>query len=335
MKFARLLFLCLLVFTLNTVEAQDIHFTQFDMSPISLNPALSGAFKGTVRIGGIYRDQWASVIDNPYRTPSLYVDVPAFRGIGKKDWVGIGVSLINDQSGSANLSNLIIGGNLAYHWSLDDKRKNVLTIAGGYGQVQRRFDQQNLVFGNQITGGNIDTNLPTGEGQLDDNKSYGDYQAGLAFRSKPKAGLEYTIGASVFNIAETEEGFVGTGVRPRRIVGHATADIDLKGDWKFRPQVLYQTQAGSDELIANLLFGYELNENTVLNFGPGYRLNDAAMVILGIDYKNLRAGVSYDFNVSDLSAASSSQGGFEIGVGYIVRIPKIPTIPPVIFSPRF
>ncbi len=335
MKLARLLFLCLLVFTLNTAEAQDIHFTQFDMSPISLNPALSGAFKGTVRIGGIYRDQWASVIDNPYRTPSFYIDVPAFRGIGKKDWIGIGASLINDQSGSANLSNLIIGGNLAYHWALDDKRKNVLTIAGGYSQVQRRFDQQNLVFGNQINSGTIDTNLPTGEGTLDDNKSYGDYQAGLAFRSKPKAGLEYTIGFSSFNIAETEEGFVGNGTRARRYVGHATADIDLKGDWKFRPQVLYQTQAGTEELIANLLFGYELNENTVLNFGPGYRLDDAAMILLGIDYKNLRAGVSYDFNVSDLSAASNSQGGFEIGVGYIIRIPKVPTIPPVIFSPRF
>ena len=99
MKFARLLFLFFIVFALNnTTNAQDIHFTQFDMSPITLNPAMSGAFKGTFRIGGIYRDQWASVIENQYRTPSFYIDVPAFRGFGKKDWVGIGVSFLNDQS---------------------------------------------------------------------------------------------------------------------------------------------------------------------------------------------------------------------------------------------
>lgn len=335
MKFARLLFLFFIVFALNTTNAQDIHFTQFDMSPITLNPAMSGAFKGTFRIGGIYRDQWASVIENQYRTPSFYIDVPAFRGFGKKDWVGIGVSFLNDQSGTSNLRNLTFSGNLAYHLSLDNKRKNVLTIAGGYGQVQKRFDQNSLVFGNQINGGVIDTNLPTGEGNLNDNVSYGDYQAGLAFRSKPKAGVEFTIGASAFHLAEPEDGFLNSGKVSRRYVGHATANVDLKGQWKFRPQLFYQTQAGSDEFIVNALFGYELNDDAVLNFGPGYRLNDAAMILVGLDYKNLRVGASYDFNISDLSTYSNSQGGFEIGIGYIVRIPKIPSIPPVIFSPRF
>ena len=38
-----------------TTMAQDIHFTQFTMSPLTLNPGLTGKFEGTVRIGGIYR----------------------------------------------------------------------------------------------------------------------------------------------------------------------------------------------------------------------------------------------------------------------------------------
>ena len=39
----------------STLFAQDIHFSQFNQAPARLNPALTGAFKGSYRIAGIYR----------------------------------------------------------------------------------------------------------------------------------------------------------------------------------------------------------------------------------------------------------------------------------------
>lgn len=56
-----------------TLCGQDIHFTMYNMSPMTLNPAMAGKFEGTFRIGGIYRDQWASVIANQFRTPSAWL----------------------------------------------------------------------------------------------------------------------------------------------------------------------------------------------------------------------------------------------------------------------
>ena len=49
----------LVVFNLNS---QDIHFSQFYMSPLNLNPAMTGVMNGNIRLTGNYWNQWASVL---------------------------------------------------------------------------------------------------------------------------------------------------------------------------------------------------------------------------------------------------------------------------------
>jgi hypothetical protein len=41
--------------------AQDIHFSQFNFSPLSQNPAYTGVFDGDVRFVANYRNQWFTV----------------------------------------------------------------------------------------------------------------------------------------------------------------------------------------------------------------------------------------------------------------------------------
>jgi type IX secretion system PorP/SprF family membrane protein len=338
MKLKNLLLLFFL-FVIGTVNAQDIHFSQFNLSQMTLNPAKAGSFKGTFRIGGVYRDQWASVIENQYVTPTMYLDIPAFRGIGKKDWIGIGIHFLNDQSGSFSYRQVNYGASLAYHLALDAQRKNVLTIGGQAGQWQRRVDRTAIFFEDQYdTGTNTFPNTSSETGLLESTE-FIDYAAGIDFRGKPSSKLSYNVGVSAFHLTEPEAGNIQdpTSVVPRRLVGYASATAALNTKWQLTPQVYYTTQAGTSEIIAQAIAGYRLgaNDDFILNMGAGYRVGDAAMVLAGVEYKNLVVGIAYDLNVSPLSTYSNYQGGFEIGVGYIVRIPKSPTIPPVIFNPRF
>ena len=91
MKFLKgLLFFAFISLSVAT-NAQDIHFTQFYLTPLNTNPAYTGAFEGTFRLSGIYRDQFAGVLNsNPFRTPSFGVDAPLIKGLGKRDWIGVG-----------------------------------------------------------------------------------------------------------------------------------------------------------------------------------------------------------------------------------------------------
>ena len=56
------------------ISAQDIHFSMFYASPITLNPALTGVFDGTYRVAAIYRNQWQSV-STPYNTFAASFDI--------------------------------------------------------------------------------------------------------------------------------------------------------------------------------------------------------------------------------------------------------------------
>jgi type IX secretion system PorP/SprF family membrane protein len=335
MKLKNLLLFLFFLFAISGINAQDFHYSQYNLSPLTLNPAKAGSFKGTVRLGGIYRDQWGSVLQNQYRTPSFYVDAPVYRGIGKKDWIGVGAHFLNDQSGTYGYTQTNLGAAISYHLALDAMRKNVLTFGFQASQNQRRVDVANLRFYNQYVDGAW---TPATE-NVQENVQFTDYAAGIDFRARPSAKLSWNVGFSAFHLLEPTESNNGTAtaIIPRRLVGYAGATASLTPEWQLTPQVFYTNQGGSSEIIAQAIAGYKLgaSKDFLLNMGLGYRVGDAAMLIVGMEFKNLVVGASYDFNVSGLSTYSNYQGGFEVGLGYIIRIPKTPNIPPVIFNPRF
>src|ERR1700733_14673893 len=102
-----------LLLTAPVAFAQDIHFTQFDMQPLVINPAFTGMFDGQVRAAAIYRNQWASVTV-PYVTYGASVDLPVY--IDRNgDYLAAGLQLYKDQAGDANLSNFSGLLSIAYH----------------------------------------------------------------------------------------------------------------------------------------------------------------------------------------------------------------------------
>lgn len=358
MKLSRtLLFLFSFSFaTLGTVRAQDIHYSLYDFSPLTLNPAQTGAFSGTARIGGIYRDQWFGFLNNSFKTPSFYIDAPIIRGFGENDWVGVGGVVISDKAGTANLRTNAFLFSAAYHWTLGggkkgrraaDRGKTVLTIGAQGGSVSRRIDLANpdLIFEDEadpsVGGGGL------GGGTSPDRKAsektnFLDFAAGLMLRTELSEKSNLEIGTAVVHITQPDYSLLGTGTdeakqRPMRITAHARLVQDLNEKWRLTPSVLFQTTKGSREIHAQIWAGVLLNDkkDMRLNFGTGYRFGDAVPVLVGLDIGDLRVAMAYDVNTSSLSQASNSVGGFEIAASYIIKIFKDPNVVPAILCPQF
>ncbi|MFK8104251.1 MAG: PorP/SprF family type IX secretion system membrane protein [Saprospiraceae bacterium] len=348
MKFVKYIFLIVFLNFFGTLRGQDLHFTYYEMSPLTLNPALTGAFEGTFRVGGIYRDQWASVISNPFRTPSFYVDAPIIRGFGKRDWVGVGAVVFSDQAGKANLSNSALLASVAYHMSLDKKSKNVFTLGVQGGVIQRRIDLADAKFEDElIAGGNFQS---TDRNNINDNTSYVDFSVGAMLKSMINKKTNLTLGLAFNHITTPNNSLIPSDENrvesfpdsvsiddPLNIVFHGLLNTDLSAKWMLSPGIFWQNKAGANEIMVQTQLGYYLNEkkDIKLNFGLGYRFGDAGLALVGMDYKNLRVGASYDINLSSLTEVSNSVGGFEIAVSYIAKIFKTPKVKPVILCPRF
>ena len=63
-------YILLILLSSGFVHSQDIHFSQYYFSPLSLNPANTGDFLGDYRIAMNYRSQWRD-IQKAYKTTSL------------------------------------------------------------------------------------------------------------------------------------------------------------------------------------------------------------------------------------------------------------------------
>ena len=101
-------------------KAQDPHFSQFFSSPLTLNPALTGKFDGTLRVAGNYRNQWPA-FNNVYTTSTLSVDFAILKKrLPDFDTWGVGILALTDQAGGGILKNNYIGLSTSYHKALDE-----------------------------------------------------------------------------------------------------------------------------------------------------------------------------------------------------------------------
>ena len=75
-------FLAAMLLSATIVSAQDIHFSEFTQSPLTVNPALAGTTVW-IRAAAIYRTQW-SAVTVPYSTLGASFDVKT-----KKQWIKI------------------------------------------------------------------------------------------------------------------------------------------------------------------------------------------------------------------------------------------------------
>ncbi|MCS6928475.1 MAG: PorP/SprF family type IX secretion system membrane protein [Saprospiraceae bacterium] len=334
------------------MHGQDIHFTQYNMSPMTLNPANVGRFEGTIRVGGIYRNQWSSIINNPYSTPSAWVDAPIIRGLRPKDWIGVGLLLYQDRAGAAGLTHGAFKFGATYHLAFGKKGNTVLSVGGHYGGEQRRIDINRLQFSDGFNKqGEYVPALSMDNGRVLGSANYRDIDLGVVFFSKINKTMDLHLGFSVYHLTEPNYSLIGSGPGsgptpgpqqgfarlPRRYVTHGQFNVEWGKRFTLSPSFLFQTMEKNDEIIVQTMAGYLFNpeKDVTLRAGVGYRLSDAIHVMVGARVKDLTIGAAYDINISDLTIVSNYRGGFEIAANYIIKIYKPTVIKTKVLCPRF
>ncbi len=342
-----------------SMNSQDIHFTQYNFSPLTVNPAQTGDFYGSVRIGGLYRNQFTTITPNLYSTPSFYADSPVYKGFRDKDWVGAGISFYQDEAGTLGLVNGAYMMSLAYHLATNRKATNYLSIGYQTGQVYRRLKNPgeadlasqyaNGQFGDPNNAEIFGLLLPDRE-----STTYTTHNAGLQFTSqinkynKLKLGLAANhIGRQRFSLFTNGATGGGGGPNPTPVITqgnvkmrftlHGSVQSQVSKQLAFLTSWYGQKMSSGYELAVQCLAGYLLNEEKdfTLNFGLGYRVGDAAQLLVGATSGRFKFGVAYDVNLSGLTPATNTVGGFEMAAQYIINIYKKPTVDPVIICPRF
>jgi type IX secretion system PorP/SprF family membrane protein len=329
-----LLIAAFILLSVSLVKAQDIHFSQYYASPLTLNPALTGLINGDFRIAANYRGQWFSIPTTasaaPYNTYQASFDAPLFRRKLGNSGLGVGGMFYADEAGNGSLTTYAAMGNVAYHQSVDRYGKSRLSLGFQGGMIQKRIFQYDLLFEQQFDAGLNSFNpfLSNGEDNFNDASFlYFDLNAGALFSSRASQKFSYYLGFSANHITRPGESFLGDGGNTidMRYIAHAGAEIKTSKYFKILPTFYYTMQTNAQQFNLGSGFEYLFSDEFSGFAGAFTRVvggidqfkNDAFITTVGFETKGLRIGASYDVNTSPLRGATTSVGAFEVSLIYI------------------
>jgi type IX secretion system PorP/SprF family membrane protein len=312
--------------------AQDVHFSQYFTSPLTLNPALTGLVPDDIRVAANYRTQWASVSSNPYVTGTVSYDMAILKGkLAEGDALGIGMMLLYDKSGAGGLQNTTAALSLAYHKGFGrEKLQHISFGIQGY-LVQKHLDFAALKFEDQFDPASGYNTYPTREVFTNADLSYPDFNVGLMYTGQISDHATAYAGVSYYHMTQPVESFLNDNhqIHPRT-TGYLGGSFDMNENTVLYASAIYQTQAAATEIMVGAAVGFIMNpghdnefqRNTVLYLGSWYRNNDALAPYVAIEWSKMRIGLSYDVNVSTFTPATHGLGAYEISLLYFGRINK-------------
>ncbi len=347
------LLLALLLITIN-LTSQDIHFSQFYMSPLNLNPAMTGVLNCKNRFVANYRNQWAGVLgSNAYNTYSVSYDQK--NTIGREDYWGIGGTLWGDVAGEARygLIQARVSGSYSKKMMGSRKSASYAVIGADLGISQRRISNEDLRWPSQISSRGFD---PAAQGETFTNTSkfYPDISIGALWFSVIDEFNYWYAGGAFHHVNRPNISFFANSAATlnARITAHAGGEFSVNNKISVMPFALFMNQGPHKQLNtgASLRFAMGDRRTTDQSWEAGmyYRLgvqdkspnaddnmvglhSDAVIFQTRFNMSQASYGFTYDLNVSKLAAGSPGNGSFEFSVIYQICGPEKRGV----YCPRF
>ena len=313
--------------------SQDIHFSQYNLTPLVINPAQAGAYKNIQLIAN-YKSQWTSIDPGAYKTIMLSCDGRFMQKKWGGSWLGLGTNIYSDKAGDGKMGTLQASFNFGYHTTLN--KQNTLGGALMAGFTQRSIDYSKLTWDEQYQNGTYTVANLTGEEALQGNNKFGYPDVGVGILHQFQKGKIYSsandqfivhTGLALFHLNKPKYSFYGTDEKLyTKIIAHTEILIGIKNtNFSLVPGTLYMQQGPSTELLPGMYFRYMLREESkftgyikgaALLIGTHLRTKDAFIPSIQLEVAEYSLGVSYDMNISGLKTATSGKGGIEISLRY-------------------
>ena len=317
---------------------QDLHNSQFYATPLTLNPALTGAINSQCRATGIVRDQWRSNDVNPITTYNASYE---YKFSKPGDYFGLGGVLIQDQwnpgtntlavdnfNAKAYNSRVYLSG--AYHKLLGEHQ---LSFGVQPGILYRYYSNDEAAYPEQYDRflGDFDPNSAGGENVL--------FSSPQMIRFDLNAGLEWMAdfyffqahaGIASFHLLKPNQAiFSDYKHRLNRLwIMTAGTKHAIGESWSIFPNIIYMRQGKSEKFHFGGGIEKTLGEGNWKHINlSGYARTSGALIgILGMGYKNFDFGFSYDAGLNLDLGPFAIDKAFEFSVVYKCNFdPELPS----------
>lgn len=327
MKFYSFKILFVLILILALAEkgsCQDIHFSQFYENAILRNPALTGIFSGDYKAGVNYRTQWGT-LTNPFQTVMVSVESRKLLNEDVGDYLSFGLSTSYDHAGAINFNSFQIYPAVNFNKAIEDDHNTYLSVGFAGGYIQRSVDMGKMQLDNQYMNGAFHSSNPNGEQLQFTRLNHFDLSTGVSINSSigEENIVNYYIGAAAYHVTKPKESFNGRENFVRlstKWTGNAGLQCKFTNQISAIFHLNYQNQRPYSELIGGGLLSWRANQtdpyakNFAIHAGMFWRIKDAVIPTVKLDYGTYSFTMSYDVTTSSLRPLSSYKGGWELSI---------------------
>lgn len=314
--------ICILFSTtyyINSISAQEIHYTQSNQLSILRNPALTGQFNEDIRIGIGYHNQWSNSLA-PYQSTAIQLET-RFNLNEKCDGLSAGFLVNQDKVGENQLRQIVFLPVLNFHKSLSEIRYSYLNFAIVPGTVNTQFDPTALpkyIAPNSTTLNQ--TNYLT-QAIPKSNAKYLDLSGGISYHSELNENMKLGIGLSAYHFNRFIT-IASNTYKPNR-------EWKINTDFAFKDalenELYFQTDIsrinGINQFSAAIIYGIQLNnrvfeKQTELSMGLFYSAEKNFSPMVQLNRLSTSIAVSYDIYTGPRNDANPWQNTFELTLFY-------------------
>jgi type IX secretion system PorP/SprF family membrane protein len=319
------LFLLIFIAAGITATAQDRHYSQFYAAPLNANPGNTGVFNGDIRAYTLYRMQWFTVT-NPYKTFTIALDGPIFKKkMHKDDFFAAGLEITNDNVGSPRLKTNTFNGLISFTKFVGGRQHHQITLGYEIGYAIKSVSTGGLTWDSQWDGTNYNGAVGVNEGG-GGGAGYLDMSTGIVWNFTTTHLFRSSLGFSFHHFTAPANSIHGG---PERLIPKFGVQWNIgyhlseTSNTTLQPSIIAYQQGTSILLNGGCNIKYVLEEHSrytnnqqdkAFYIGVFYRFRDAAYVTFRYDYDAFTFSAAYDVNISGLTPASKSVGGFEIAI---------------------
>jgi len=326
--------MCLLGF-LTTGSAQDLHFSQFNRTPLLINPAQAGNFDGKVRAAAGYRNQWSQLLGGDgYNAYFISIDS---RIVERKSGVfSLGLTGFTDVAGELRYGSKQLNISAAYLLKVGGSGEQHHGISMGmeFGVAERSVDLSETRWPSQQDGNGgwdptIEVELPEG---FNSDFNNADINFGIRWQSIFGRRKSVFLGFAGHHLNRPAVSFftLSSETMDVRTTIHGGGEASFGQTWSLMPMFMYFTQ-GNNTLMtlgASVRKYFDKDDaytrSVQLGIFPRYGKNlegsfdsNAIVVMTNVNLMRINLGLSVDITTSDLSVASGFNGAWEFTAGYV------------------
>jgi len=310
---------CSLLFFSKVATAQDPIFSQYFVSPLTINPSFLGKDVQNTRATFNTRTQWWGNNQNLFSTTTVAIEQRIGKSESNVNNLSIGCMVLSDQSNNGLLKNNYATAAVAYNKALDKKGSMHIGLGLSFTYANRLVDQSKFESESQFASLGFQGALASNNVAVLGKNNYFEVNTGVNF-SKVNEKNGFRIGVGYFHASKPKVGAFTTNqfsVDPRLSVQlsgftelknknelHVTTNTEMQGSFNvFTAGAIYKLFIGSEVL-------------SKVNIGCFKRFGDAVYPYLGLENDKCLVAFTYDFSTNGSKTTSVNIQSLELSLAW-------------------